>query len=171
MRGTLFFQLLLNTLFATFFCIAGIGFLIISLFDEASLVEEVFEITPYAPVAGAIFLFIGGLTLIWTLPLFRRNRFETVSGTMKSWIEEGVIDQSLTAFLKEKFASEELQAKETRATAAISKNKLHIVLYMPRSLKEKKQKEPVDALAQELKEHLRKTFGYIGDFSLAISCR
>ncbi len=167
MKTALFFQLLLNLFFALLLLCFGIFFLLFLPFKhefEPALIQVIAFVGMHAwiiPVAGCAFCLFGLSLFSWTSSLLKKGHFETVSGSMKLWVEEGVFDMELKHYWDTKFLDPSLSCR-----AFIRKNKLHIVATMPQ---QENGPELLAELRNEIRQMLQKNIGYIGDFTFSLA--
>ena len=170
MKTALFFQLLLNLFFALILLCLGLFLLLLTPFKVQ--LEPVLTLLvaypsqhPWAIPFIAIAFCLFGLSLFsWTSSLLKKGHYETVTGSMKLWVEEGVFDKELRSYWEAKFLDPALSCR-----AFIRKNKLHIVAELPLQEDNKAKEKLLEKLREEIRSQLQKNIGYFGDFTFSLS--
>jgi hypothetical protein len=167
MRSAIFFQVLLNILFALLLLAIGI---LLMLTPYSQAIQHFYElyVAPYpwvVLICGFSFIIIGTVTLSWSIPLLFKGHYERVSGMLKVWVDEGVVERELAHFLQNKFNNQNLVVH-----AYMHRNKLYIGCELPtKAASAQVRKEMISKLKEELRSFLSSRFAYNVDFSLSFS--
>lgn len=161
MKPILFFQLLLNMLFAILLLVTGLALSCYPTTKEHyeplwRFTEEHFWVIP---LAGGILALFGLAIFLRICSHFKKCHFKIASSQMKVWVDSGILEKIVQEFWKENFPEETLSCQ-----AYIHKNQIQITAEIGSHFNDDAF---IEELIDQMRSRLHKYLGYLGNITLS----